>query len=161
MIDANSDDLQMHFQLETDPTLDCGKITAKTCNSLGVHRMPLREGYYVFIRNEDRSALNDLTHIRICKEQGILCTDAPLPTPWREKTWLLVRVAREDSDAALAQETAQNLAGLLDALNANRSLIGNDAMLGVPDAIKALLDNAIKVKAVKKTSSTTKSRRQP
>ena len=158
LIDANGDDLEMRYQMETDPTLDCDNLNNpkntknpkidRTCENLTVHRMPLREGYYAFVRSENRSEYPDLSGIEVCKELGVLCA-GDSKQPWRDKTWLLVRVAREDNDAALAQDTAQNLAELMDSLNANNSLISNGTISGVPDAVKAVLEKAIKTRKTK------------
>ena len=158
LIDANGDDLEMRYQMETDPTLDCSNLNNPkyrkndhTCEKLTVHRMPLREGYYAFVRSENRSEHPVLSGIEVCEELGVLCA-GDSKQPWREKTWLLVRVAREDNDAALAQDTAQNLAGLMDSLNANSSLIGNEALGEIPNAVKSVLDKAMKAWVAKNKS---------
>ena len=102
--------------------------------------MPLREGYYAFIRSENRSEFPNLDAVNVCEESGVLCSKGK---PWRENTWLLVRVAREDTNAALAQDTAQTLAGLMDSFNANSSLISNGANSAVAEEVKAVMENAI------------------
>lgn len=82
---------------------------------------PLRERYYSLIRSENRSELINPEKMGfvVCSDRGILCDlNEAL---WRQKSWLLVRVAREDSDAALAQDSSQALAGRMDALSANAS----------------------------------------
>ena len=141
LIDANGDDLEMRYQMEMDSTLDCNKLgNGHDCNDLAVHRMPLREGYYAFIRSENRSEFPNLDAVNVCEESGVLCSKGK---PWRENTWLLVRVAREDTNAALAQDTAQTLAGLMDSFNANSSLISNRAISAVPDEVKAVMEDAI------------------
>lgn len=142
LIDANGDDLEMRYQMEMDSTLDCNKLgNSHDCNDLAVHRMPLREGYYAFIRSENRSEFPNLDAVNVCEETGVLCTGKD--KPWRENTWLLVRVAREDTNAALAQDTAQTLAELMGSFNANSSLISNGAISAVPDEVKAVMENAI------------------
>jgi hypothetical protein len=143
LIDANGDDLEMRYQMETDPTRDC---SGGNCNNMSVRRMPLREGYYAFIRNENRSTDTNLNGVTVCEGLGVLCMEEK---PWREKTWLLVRVAREDKAAATAQDNAQNLAGLLDALNANSTLVGPEAQTAISEAIKNILDSAIKARTQK------------
>ena len=141
LIDANGDDLEMRYQMEMDSTLDCNKLgNGHDCNDLAVHRMPLREGYYAFIRSENRSEFPNLDAVNVCEESGVLCSKGK---PWRENTWLLVRVAREDTNAALAQDTAQTLAGLMDSFNANSSLISNGAISAVAEEVKAVMENAI------------------
>lgn len=144
LIDANGDDLEMRYQMETDSKLDCDKLEGgHSCSDLAVHRMPLREGYYAFIRSENRSDFFDPKQagIEICENLGVLCVDKK---PWREKTWLLVRVAREDKDAAIAQDAAQTLAELMDSLNANNSLISDATFSGLADELKAVLEKARK-----------------
>jgi len=143
LIDANGDDMEMRYQMEMDSTLDCNKLNPDhNCNNLAVHRMPLREGYYAFIRSENRSELPNLDAIYICEESGVLCTgkDELL----RQNTWLLVRVAREDTNAALAQDTAQTLAGLMDSFSTNSLSGSHGAHSGVPDEVKTVMKDAIK-----------------
>ena len=149
LIDANGDDIEMRYQMETDPTRDCSD---KSCKNTTVQRMPLREGYYAFVRNENRSEDVSLDNVEVCEKFGLfLCTKDSNGTsvPWRKKTWLLVRVAREDKLAATAQDNAQNLAGLLDALNANSTLVGPEPLTAIPEAIKNILDSAIKARSKK------------
>lgn len=128
LIDSNGDDLEMRSQLETDSNLDCSKlVNGHSCDQLAIRRMPLREGYYAFIRSENRSkdvpldsvtpeGATALKGVTVCEDWGVLCHNGE---PWRESTWLLVRVARENKDAAIAQDNAQTLAQLVGSLNAN------------------------------------------
>lgn len=143
LIDANGDDVEMRYQMETDSARDC---SGGKCSNMGVGRMPLREGYYAFIRNENRSDNVDTTNISICVELGVLCRDG---NPWREKTWLLVRIAREDEATATAQDSAQNLAGLLDAFNTNSTYFGVETLKSITEAIKDILTSTIKAQSAK------------
>ncbi len=101
LVSQNRDDVEFLFEMQLDSP---SKLAT-------VHRAPLREGYLVMLRQENRSA--DLattlagTELRFCPESGILATDADCTKIFRDTTWLVLRVSREDADVALANNAGQ------------------------------------------------------
>lgn len=157
LIDANSNDMEMRYQLEMDSELNCNEPGAKKpfdCKDVAVHRMPLREGYYAFIRNENRSETPSLNGVMVCEDQGVLCKLGEAASdyePWHEKSWLLVRVARENDIAALDQDDAEDLATLMSALDADAGVLQGKAISDVTEAVNAVLtERANKLKARQK-----------
>jgi len=145
LIAANGDDLEMRYQLEADSYFDCNDASHDGCAKEVVSRMPLREGYYAFIRSENRSEDFDLSQIRICSDHANICSvAAPNESIWRNRTWLLVRIAREDKNAALAQDVAQRLGGLMSSLEKNGTMISEDTLKAIPANIESVLDDLIK-----------------
>ena len=149
LIGANNDDLEMHFQMETDSALDCARLGRNVggCVSIAVDRMPLREGYYAFIRSENRSERINPENMGfvVCTTRGILCEPGEAEIPWGKRSWLLVRVAREDRDAALAQDSAQALAGLMESLSANATstTVDEKTLKELSGEVKKVVDRII------------------
>lgn len=148
LIAANGDDLEMRYQLETDSYFACKNPSDAKCKTEVVSRMPLREGYYAFVRSENRSEDFDLGQIGICSDHTNLCSKVSETEPaknsiWRDQTWLLVRIAREQESAALAQDTAQKLGGLMSSLDKNGT-ISDNTLTEISTNITSVLNDLIK-----------------
>lgn len=92
-----------------------GEVTFDAPSKLSsLHRNPLQEGYYVFMREENRSKDFKWSKIEVCPEFGRVMYDNCTKT-YRNQTWLLVRVSREDADVALAQNAGQAIAEFVKA----------------------------------------------
>lgn len=112
VINANKNDVEFLAEITFDPP-------SATSN---VYRNPLQEGYYVFLRREDRSQDVDWDKLdlSICEAGGYArvmrgdcsatAAEDDKARTYRDDTWLLVRVSREDKDVAAAQNAGQLLA---------------------------------------------------
>jgi hypothetical protein len=92
---ANTDDMEMKFELGFDPR----------SQDSAVLRNEMQEGYIALIRKEVRSDATHFVGLRICPAQGFIakgdkCEGAE---PWRDATWLLLRISTERSDVTQAQ----------------------------------------------------------
>lgn len=127
---GRGDDLEARFQMRFDvapPT----EGQAGTIQYLSkVHRLPLMEGYYAFVREENRDLTPEWSKIGVNKKLGVLCNyDLENQTcinkndpfnennTYRDRTWFLVRVARESADAALDIEYGEALSKFLERLD--------------------------------------------
>lgn len=108
MLNANNDDTHMNFQMGFD-VYDKGVETK-------VKRLSLREGYYVFVREEHRSRTTEWSSLTVNTEKGVVEKDNKT---FRERTWLLVRIAREDKSRADGQEIGQQLGTFLKNLDSS------------------------------------------
>ncbi len=107
LISGNGDDVELRYHTSYD--LPASKEVSK------VERKPLAEGHIALVREETRSETPEWNKICVDKKSGLLrhrdinkkeC-DGEV---YRDRTWLLLRVAREDKDSnavkkAIAQET--------------------------------------------------------
>ena len=119
LITANRDDVEFAFQATFDPPSKKSRV----------YRMPLQEGYYAILRQENRSADAAWAKVDskppnfvICPEKGrLMQTDCE--KEYRDHTWFLIRVAKEDPDVALAQNIGQTLS---EFLKANQQKLAKD-----------------------------------
>lgn len=113
LISGNGDDVELRYQAVYDlPSADSGSV---------VHRMPLTEGYLALVREEHRSELPKWTEICIDKEEGLIrhktddnsCKQGDV---YRNRTWLLLRVAKEDKASRAVQKAivAETVGQFLD-----------------------------------------------
>ena len=117
LITTNRDDVEFAFQATFDPPSKKSRV----------YRMPLQEGYYAILRQENRSdnaawakVDSKPPNFVICPEKGRLMLKSRSTQPgceeeYRDHTWFLIRVAKEDPDVALAQDVGQTLSEFLKA----------------------------------------------
>jgi hypothetical protein len=130
MLANNGDDVEMRYQMEFDPYFKCGGAECPKPST--VYRAVLREGYFALLRSERRDVLPPLEQLTICQGDGMLCEAGK---PYRNASWLLLRVAREDKARAEVQQATSGLAVLLDALSKSDS----SNIADIKDAIEAAM----------------------
>jgi hypothetical protein len=89
-----------------------------------VSRLPLAEGYYAFVREENRDltpqwgtfAVNEALGVLCKSEDGKACSAGSQNT-YRDRTWFLVRIARETPESALDIEYGEELSKFLERLD--------------------------------------------
>lgn len=114
-LSGNQDDTEMRFQIEFD------RAQPGTTYSQ-IHRMPLSEGYIAFLRSEDRSEnllLNTEREWEICPSQGIIAEkgECEKGKVYRKRTWVLVRISKEDPTAASLLNVGEDFATFTDSLS--------------------------------------------
>ena len=108
IIATNKNDVELAFKMTIDSPSKLSKV----------HRAPLREGYYAVIRHENRSedapwmAAAGTPPFVICPKVGRLMKPG-CEKEYRDQTWILLRVSREDADVAAAQNTGRAIAEFL------------------------------------------------
>ena len=106
LLSGNQDDVEAHFQMTFDaPSGDSGSQ---------VPRLPLAEGYYAVVREEDRDLDPDWDQIAVNRRDGVLCwagksATAGCEETYRDRTWFLFRVAKESEKAALDLEFGERV----------------------------------------------------
>lgn len=153
LLGANGDDVELRYQLEFDPPYT-GKSQA---NSLSMRNRttsyaPLREGYYALVRMEDRNQLPpfDLLKVTDGKYNPMLGIQMAEPTPpkaskyrlYKDSSWLLLRVSREDHSQALTQDLSAKTADFLKALGEKKELTKEERQQWV-DSFKLLLKDKL------------------
>lgn len=92
-----------------------------------VKRLPLAEGYYVIMREESRDQDPEWNAFKVDEERGLLCTVAKnCGDVYRDRTWFLVRVARENPVAALDIEYGEYLSNFLQKISNYETLTAKD-----------------------------------
>lgn len=81
LMNSKTDDLEMRFQMEFDDSV--------ACSISNVQRMPLREGYYAFIREENRNLLPEWSNVMIDKANGLLVYNDPVEDYSKGRTLLV------------------------------------------------------------------------
>lgn len=126
LLGANGDDIELRYQVEFDPPYSGQtKQDSKTIQKRVTAHAPLREGYYVIVREENRDQLPPFEKLRVSQGKYnplLAIKDAP-NQPYRlykDRSWLLVRVAREDHDQALIQDTSAKAAQFLEQLSKDK-----------------------------------------
>ncbi|MEM1277944.1 MAG: hypothetical protein AAGH74_15580 [Pseudomonadota bacterium] len=117
-----------------------------------VARAPLQEGYYVFVRNEDRSEDFEWGGLEVCETKGLLMHKGCSQT-YRDNTWLLLRVSREDTDVATVQNVGQEISEFLEAQSEKsvaEAKAVKDTFEELETTVDKLLDNAEKCADAKK-----------
>jgi hypothetical protein len=106
LLSGNQDDRELAYQMQFD---------VQGPASSAVHRLYLQEGYYALLRNENRGGDIPWDDIKLDREKGLLVWAAgdKAGQVYRERTWLLLRVAREQLAATVQQETGQLLSEFL------------------------------------------------
>jgi len=106
LLSGNQDDRELAYQMQFD---------VKGPTSSTVHRLYLQEGYYALLRNENRSGDIPWDDIKLDREKGLLvwAIGDKAGQVYRERTWLLLRVAREELSATVQQEVGQLLSEFL------------------------------------------------
>tara|TARA_A100000171_G_C2122656_1_gene141659 strand:+ start:528 stop:1784 length:1257 start_codon:yes stop_codon:yes gene_type:complete len=132
-LSGNQDDVEMRYQIEFDrPRREASTTIAR--------RMPFRDGYIAFMRNENRSQdlRFDQADWQICPKEGTIAPagdgKCEANQIYRNRTWVLVRIAKEDREAANQLEVGQDFASFMQALNAT-----NSEKLDVTEIRKAIL----------------------
>ncbi|QFT22008.1 hypothetical protein FIV02_10515 [Pseudomonas sp. THAF187a] len=123
LLGTNGDDVELRYQVEFDPPYS--GVTKKDSNAIQKRvtpYAPLREGYYVIVREENRDQLPPFEKLRVSqgKYNPLLAIKNAPNQPYRlykDRSWLLVRVAREDHAKALTQDASTTAAQLLEQLS--------------------------------------------
>ena len=161
LLSGNSDDVEMRFQMRFDvKPPDTGSY---------VYRLPLAEGYYAFVREENRDNLPEWHNFAVNEKDGVLCRAKSAPEPgatgsagcidgpnsvYRERTWFLVRIARETDEAALDIEHGELLGRFLERLETHQAANYKEtkaALDSVDDALKALVCSDAQMTAAEQT----------
>ncbi|MCR9241560.1 MAG: hypothetical protein NXH87_09300 [Rhodobiaceae bacterium] len=117
LLSGNQDDTEFWRRITFDPPR-----TTSSDNGTSVYRNPLAEGYIAFMRSEDRSADlrfdADERGWTICPRQGEImvgnCNEGKI---YRERSWVLVRISKEDKGTATNLEARETLAQLQERLS--------------------------------------------
>lgn len=122
LLTGNQDDVEARFSLRFDPPAPPDSR---------VYRLPLAEGYYAFVREENRDINPRWSSFGISKKLGVLCNiddngqclqDDPLSgkdqSTYRDRTWFLVRIASEKQEAASDIEYGEEVSKFLRRLSA-------------------------------------------
>lgn len=118
LLSGNQDDVEARFQMRFDvPPPFSGEVPSN------IFRLPLAEGYYAFVREENRDLNPSWGEFAVNKEMGELCLSDDGMTcvqgnqnTYRGRTWYLVRVARESKASALDIEFGEQLGSFLGRL---------------------------------------------
>ncbi len=119
-LSGNQDDVEARFQMRFDvsPPADSR-----------IHRLPLAEGYYAFVREENRNLNPEWNKFSINESLGELCKANTsgsciegIDNTYRDRTWFLVRVARESAESALDIEYGEKLSEFLKTLDSSSSV---------------------------------------
>jgi hypothetical protein len=119
-LSGNQDDVEARFQMRFDvPAGDNSSIA----------RLVLAEGYYAFVREENRDMNPEWDRFTVNEGMGELCSaDAETGkcksennNTYRDRTWFLVRIARESRESALDIEYGEQLAVFLEQLETHES----------------------------------------
>lgn len=139
-LNGNQDDVEARFQMRFD-------VPAHEKST--VARLPLAEGYYAFVREENRDLTPEWSSFAVDEKQGVLCNseDGKVcsgndQNAYRDRTWFLVRVARETREAALDIEYGEEVGlflGRLDALEAADMKRVTDETTKLADSLKSLV----------------------
>jgi hypothetical protein len=119
-LSGNQDDVEARFQMRFD---------VPAPNTSNIHRLPLAEGYYAFVREENRDISPEWSQFSVNKELGELCKANAngfciegSNNTYRERTWFLVRVARESAESALDIEYGEKMSEFLKTLDSSSSI---------------------------------------
>lgn len=125
-LSGNQDDTEMRYQIEFDRAQPGTQFST-------MHRMPLSEGYIAFLRSEDRS--KDLSFRlddpekrawKICPAQGFIADNKPQACEhnlrYRDRTWVLVRISKEDPTAASLLNVGENFATFSETLSGSSNI---------------------------------------
>ncbi|WP_043089432.1 hypothetical protein, partial [Pseudomonas aeruginosa] len=120
LLSANGDDVELRYQMEFDPPYQgrTRKTDTQPRNGTSISsRAPLREGYYAFVRMEQRDRLPAFGQLTVSTgSHNPLLVEAKTRQLYRGGSWLLVRVAREDHEQASAQDVSTATAAFLEQL---------------------------------------------
>lgn len=131
-------------QNKNDVEFRASRIFEPPSATSSVARAPLQEGHYVFVRDENRSAELNWGGLHLCEREGYLGS-ANCDGPYRQKTWFLIRVSREDADVATVQNVGQELAAFSDASAARLKAEAEDVrqdLIQLNSNISDLLDKS-------------------
>lgn len=161
LLGANGDDVELRYQLEFDPPYT--RMTRP--NSLAITNRtssyaPLREGYYALVRKEHRDQLPEFDLLKVTDGKynpmlGIRMLPASPATEstaqqetapgyklYKDSSWLLIRVSREDHSQALTQDLSAKTADFLKALGGKKELTEKERQQWT-DAFKFLLKDKL------------------
>lgn len=117
LLSGNQDDVEARFQMRFD-------VPATDNSPSNISRLALAEGYYAFVREENRDLNPDWENICVNEALGELGVtssakgkEGKCDITYRDRTWFLVRVARENKSAALDNEYGEILGSFLKRLN--------------------------------------------
>lgn len=140
LINQNKDDVELRFQMRFDPPRE---------KDSKIGRMPLREGYYLVMRQENRNPnINTDTpqkklppEIDPCRGVLVEAPSTPCTTLndkpnlfYNKNTWLLFRISKENNETAKQMETIKLLNETL------RDTINNTETTDTTELIKAITE---------------------
>lgn len=135
-LSGNKDDLEARIQMRFD---------VKAPEDSKVVRMPFAEGYYAFVREENRDLNPEWGKFAVNEADGVLCHSADGKTcvqgeqnTYRNRTWFLIRIAKEAPDAALELEYGEELSKFLQKLATTNSTDPNDTQAAIDGLGKSL-----------------------
>lgn len=143
LISGNGDDIELRYQALYDlPSENSGTQ---------VHRMELTEGYLALVREEHRSRLPNWETLCIDKEAGLIRkinSDTAICNGdvYRDRTWLLLRVAKEDKNSDFVQKAIATEV-VSEFLNRSKTdLQGNDPSTELAEALDKLKSDLNQIK---------------
>jgi hypothetical protein len=113
-LSGNQDDVEARFQMRFD--------VPAPANS-NISRLQLAEGYYAFVREESRDVNPEWDKFTVNEAAGELCKSndgkkcITQNTTYRDRTWFLIRIARESKESALDLEAGEEIKTFLDRLD--------------------------------------------
>ena len=117
ILSGDTDDLEFKFQMRFD--------VEPPANS-NLPRLALAEGYYAFVREENRDSSPGWSNFAVNERDGVLCKSDPSDTNkciaeannnYRDQTWFLMRVAKEKQTSALDIEYGEEFNKFLQRLD--------------------------------------------
>jgi hypothetical protein len=123
-LSGNKDDLEARIQMRFD---------VKAPEDSKVVRIPLAEGYYAFVREENRDLNPEWGKFAVNEADGVLCRSTDGKTcvqgeqnTYRDRTWFLVRIAKETPEAALDIEYGEELGKFMEKMSTVKTSDIND-----------------------------------
>jgi len=145
-LSGNKDDIEAHFQMRFDvPGPNSGSFIA---------RLPLAEGYYALIREENRNIDTDWNTIGVNESLGVLCNATngtcinEVNNTYRDRTWFLIRIAKETKESAVDIEYGEELNNFSKRLDLYRTSDFDSSKASI-DSLTASLKKLICNKATK------------
>jgi hypothetical protein len=162
LLSANGDDVELRYQLEFDPPYTgMTKADSRTISNRLTSYAPLREGYYALVRMEHRDQLPpfDLLKVTDGKYNPMLGISVPAEELkpgtaaarrlYKDSSWLLIRVSREDHKQALTHDLSAKTAEFLKTLSGKKDLTESERQQWA-DAFKFLLKDKLNDEGKKK-----------
>lgn len=112
-----------------DTAVETKDLAKKFVPYSSVKRLPLAEGYYVFMREESRDQDPEWAAFRVDEDRGVLCAvdvSKECHEVYRDRTWFLVRIAREKPEAGLDIEYGEYLSAFLQKISNYETLAAKD-----------------------------------
>jgi hypothetical protein len=113
-LSGNQDDVEAHYEMRFD---------VKGPKNSTISRIPLTEGYYAILREENRNKDSKWDRIKVNEKLGELCLSEgdKCVKPYKEQTWFLIKVARETKESAIDIEFGEELGNFLKKLDTQKA----------------------------------------